>query len=407
MSEARVYGWRWVNVAMMALTSWVGVMALVACFQVVPLIMEAFAIGPAVIGLFMTVYLLGMTITSFWSGAVADRIGSKPCIVLGMLISASGQMLFGASQNYLVALVGRFLLGMGAMFWFTAAPRLLGAWAGPGEVGLHQGIYFGFQFAGSGSAGILVPMFAAMFGMDWRMTIYATGIIYYIGMILVAALTKERPPTATDGGGTNPTARKVPSVYSSKWVWTYAVYFGGITAAMYVNLTYGPSYALTVLPLAEASALASAFGWAAFPAAILGGLIADKIGKCWPVIVVGGICAACPVLIPILGPTGMLPLIAVAYAISGWGPLFGGVPDVGLMIKSAGKYFPAEKTGSAMGLLSLLGFGFAMLSTQVGGMMAELGYPWITIFGWATFWGVIAVIAGLAAIKGEKGLEKA
>jgi MFS family permease len=399
--KSKVYGWRWVNVAMMALVSWAGTSTIVSCFQIVPLIMEGLAIGPAIIGLFMIAYLIGMTITSFWAGAVADRIGSKISIVLGMLIAVAGQAIFGASPDYIVAIVGRFLIGVGSMFWFTAAPRLIGMWAGPGELGLHQGIYFGFQFAGSGSAGIIVPMLAEMFGFDWRWAIYIVAIYYLISTIIVAILTKERPPTATDGGNPEPT-----SVYGSKWVWVYAIFFGGVTAAMYVNLTYGPSYALTVLPLAQASALASAFGWAAFPASICSGLIADKIGKNWPIILIGGICTSCAVLIPITGATAMLPLIAIAYGISGWGPLFGAVPDVSLTVKSAGKYYPADKVGTAMGLNSLCGFGFSIISVYVSGLMAELGYGWLIIFAWATLWGLIAFIASIAAIKAEKGLEK-
>jgi len=405
LMATRVYGWRWVNLAMASLVAWVGVLTVVSCFQIVPLIMKGLAIGPAIIGLFMVAYLVGMTITSFWAGAVADRIGSKTCIILGMLIAMAGQAIFGASPNYIVAILGRFIIGIGTMFWFTAIPRLLGIWAGPGELGLHQGIYFGFQFAGAGSAGIIVPKFAEMFGYDWHWSMYVVAICYLVSTVIIAILVKERPPTATDGG--SPKSTNVPtSVYGSKWVWVYAIYFGGVTAAMYVNLTYGPSYALTVLPLAEASALASAFGWAAFPAAILGGLIADKIGKNWPIILVGGICTSCSVLIPITGATKIPPLIAVAYGIAGWGPLFGGVPDVSLTVKSAGKYYPADRVGTAMGLLSLCGFGFSIIAVYISGLMAELGYGWLSIFAWATLWGLIAFIASIATIKAEKGLAK-
>lgn len=199
-------------------------------------------------------------------------------------------------------------------------------------------------------------------------------------------------------------ANDVPSVYGSKYVWIFALAFAGVTAAMYVNLTHGPAYAYTVLPAGIASDVASAFGWFAFPAAIAGGLVVYKGGKCSPPLIAGSIMTSLTVLIPLTGEMGSTPLIILAYGIAGWGPLFCGVPAMTLLVKSAGQYYPKNRVGSAVSVLSLLGFGLAVISTLVASSLVSTSYLWV--FGWTSIFGVIAFIASLISLVGERGLEQ-
>lgn len=56
-------------------------------------------------------YMLGRALTSIAWGMVADRIGRKPVIILGILSVLVFNTLFGLSVNYWMALATRFLLG--------------------------------------------------------------------------------------------------------------------------------------------------------------------------------------------------------------------------------------------------------------------------------------------------------
>ena len=58
-----------------------------------------------------TSYMLGRTLTSTAWGMVADRIGRKPVIVLGIFSVILFSALFGLSVHYWMAISTRFLLG--------------------------------------------------------------------------------------------------------------------------------------------------------------------------------------------------------------------------------------------------------------------------------------------------------
>ena len=397
--KVKLYGWRWVNVAMAAFSSWAGTSTVVTCFQFPASIVEEFKIGSVEFGLFMAAYLIAMMIFGVFAGRIVDKVGSKPSIVVGLIINAISQFGFAVSPNYWTAWIFRFIVGIGVAMWFTATPRILGAWAGPGELGLHQGIYFGFQFCGTASAGLLAPIYFSAFGHSWRNAIHIFGIWAVVAAVLVAALMRERPPTATDGG-----EKVLPSAYSSSATYLYSLFFGGVTAGMYVNLTYGPAYAYSIgLTEAEASTIAGAFGWFAFPAAILGGVIADRIRRNYPVMIAGSVLCCLPWLIPTVGPTLNFPLIILAYGLTGWGPLFAGTPGVSSLIMSGGKHYRADHVGSAMGVLNTIGFGMSLVFTQVAAFLIMIG--WFETFLWATVGGIISLITAIASIKWERAFR--
>lgn len=196
---------------------------------------------------------------------------------------------------------------------------------------------------------------------------------------------------------------KVGSVYANKYVWIFSLAFAAVTAAMYVNLTYGPAYAYTVLPEGIAAAIAGAFGWIAFPAAIAGGVVVWKTGKCSKAILAGAVITSLCILIPLAGPTGSAPVIAAAYGIAGWGPLFCGVPAITLLVKAAGKLYPAERIGSVMGIMTFLGFGLSIVSTQVSAALVAHG--WAPVFAVAMVFGLVAIAAGAGSIAGERRIK--
>ncbi|GJR38481.1 zinc induced facilitator-like 1-like protein isoform X1 [Tanacetum coccineum] len=56
-------------------------------------------------------YMIGRALTSIFWGAVADRYGRKPVILLGTTTVVIFNTLFGFSVNYWMAIITRFLLG--------------------------------------------------------------------------------------------------------------------------------------------------------------------------------------------------------------------------------------------------------------------------------------------------------
>lgn len=188
--KQKAKGWRWVNLAMIALLAFAGMVAIVCVFQIPGLIAKGLNIGPPEIGMFMTIYLVAMFVTSLFAGRIIDKVGPKASIIMGVIIVTLASIFFGASPTYGYALASRFILGVGTCFWFTAAPAILGMWAPPSELPIHQGVYFGFQFVGSGTAGIIIPIWG---GAGWSMTLYYVAALVFVSVIVIAILLRGRP----------------------------------------------------------------------------------------------------------------------------------------------------------------------------------------------------------------------
>ena len=57
-------------------------------------------------------YFIGNFIGSFWWGWVSDRLGRRPVLLLGVITTITCELLFGFSQNFVWAIMARFLWGM-------------------------------------------------------------------------------------------------------------------------------------------------------------------------------------------------------------------------------------------------------------------------------------------------------
>ncbi|MCS5711934.1 MFS transporter [Candidatus Berkiella aquae] len=68
----------------------------------------------------LSINFLGYCVSLFWVGALADRFGRKPIILLGLLIFCLGSVFCLWAPLYAVFLLGRFLQGIG-----IAAPTIL------------------------------------------------------------------------------------------------------------------------------------------------------------------------------------------------------------------------------------------------------------------------------------------
>lgn len=65
------------------------------------------------IGLVVSVFGLTKAVTNLGFGALSDRIGRKPIIVLGMILSGLGGAMIASAKNYSSMLIGTAFIGLG------------------------------------------------------------------------------------------------------------------------------------------------------------------------------------------------------------------------------------------------------------------------------------------------------
>ncbi|MDP9348309.1 MAG: MFS transporter, partial [Gemmatimonadota bacterium] len=80
-----------------------------------PLYAETFGAGPVTVTWLVAVYSLMQFLFAPWWGALSDRVGRRPVLLVGLFGSAASYLLFGLAGSLPVLFLGRALAGfMGA-----------------------------------------------------------------------------------------------------------------------------------------------------------------------------------------------------------------------------------------------------------------------------------------------------
>jgi MFS family permease len=125
-------------------------------------------------------------------GVLLDRHGSRPIMVIGMLLMAAGQLTMALSPSVGIAIVARILLGAGDAAIFPAVLRLVATWF-PAQRGPIM-----VQMTGIvGQAGqliALVPLAALLHATSWSITFGSIAGLGVLFAILVFLIIRNHPP---------------------------------------------------------------------------------------------------------------------------------------------------------------------------------------------------------------------
>ena len=140
---------------------------------VLPLYARSFGVSQTAIGLSIAVYGLARFLVAMPVGQLSDRLGRRPALALGGLVTAAGNLLCAFAPNYPTFVGARFVAGVGAAFVLTAGQIVLADITTPAVRGRAMAIYQGsFLFAvglGPFPGGVL----AERFGLSAPFVAYA------------------------------------------------------------------------------------------------------------------------------------------------------------------------------------------------------------------------------------------
>lgn len=153
---------------------------------------ERFQADAATLSLFAVVQLAvygGMQIPI---GILLDRHGSRPIMVIGMVLMALGQLVMAISPSVGIAILARMLLGAGDAAVFPAVLRLIATWFPAQRAPLMV------QFTGiigqTGQLVALVPLAALLHATTWSITFGSIAGLGLLFAILVWAVIRNHPP---------------------------------------------------------------------------------------------------------------------------------------------------------------------------------------------------------------------
>jgi MFS family permease len=336
---------------------------------------ERFSAGASVISLFLVLQLAVYAALQVPVGVALDRLGSRRMILAGAVTMAAGQLLLALATDVPTAVGARVLVGAGDAMTFISVLRVIGMWFPGGTVPLITQLTGIFGQLGSIAAAY--PLVALLHGTSWRTTFLGAASVGVLVGVLVLVALRDTPPDRDlpEAAGGAEMRRRLAESWREPGtrigLYTHLVtQFSGTVFALlwgYPFLVVGegrsPGTAAGLLTLLVLVGMA------------VGPLLGRLCGR-WPLrrsVLVFSILAATAsiwtvvLLWPGRSPIWLLVLLVVVLGTNGPGSMIG--------FDYARTWNPAERLGSASGVVNVGGFLASLLTILAVGAVLDLLTP--------------------------------
>jgi MFS family permease len=172
-------------------------------------------------------------------GILVDRFSAYRLIIMAMILTVLGAVLFAKAQNLTMLFGSRFLMGFGGAFAFVTTLRLTANWFHPKYFALLAGLTQAMGMLGATVGDAPMSMMFHAFG--WRDTMMGIALVFLL-LALFASIFIEDYPLAA-GATSRPITHiavwpALKGIVSNKTIWINCLFIG---------LLYAPTVALTGL----------------------------------------------------------------------------------------------------------------------------------------------------------------
>ncbi|MET3853643.1 MFS transporter [Rhizobium sp. OAE497] len=368
--------YRWVIVAAGALMTCValGAMFSLAIFQT-PIATDT-GWSHTGIASAMTLNFIVMGVGGFMWGALSDRFGPRPVVLIGALLLGLALVLASRAGSLMqFQLTYGVLVGISASAFFAPMIASTTEWFEE-----NRGLAVSLVSAGMGVAPMTIsPLARALISAyDWRTAMLIIGIGAWVLLIPAALLVRRAPSPASDTGMVEAAGGERPAlgkIFRSPQFLVLGGTFFACCAAHSGPIFHMVSYATIcgVAPMAAVS-IYSVEGLAGLGGRLLYGSLADKFGV-KPVLVAGLLVQAAALATYLaVSELGQFYALAVIF-----GSAYGGVMPLYAVL--AREYFGPKVIGTVFGaatMLSSIGMAFGPL---IGGWIFDTyqNYSWLFI----------------------------
>jgi len=355
----------------------------------IPLVAAEYALDDLRAGLLSTALFSTYIVATLLTTGLADRVGPKRVVWIGLALSAAGTGLFALAPSYPWALVAKGVQGFGSALGFVPAARYVAGLYGPRRSHFALGVYGAGYPAGTALALIVMPSLASLLG-GWRGA-FAMEAIFIAACALAWTAAPAVPPVARTG--TIRDALRCANCWLASL--QHAAGFGlAIAAGTWITVYLLREFSL---PLALAGLLGSSLLLLAVVARGLGGLLLARermpsraVMRAADVAVVAGV--------------ALLALPGRPLAVALGGALLVGL-GVGLPYSAVFNTAAASlrgAPGAAQGLAAVGGTAGVMIGAPA------MGYAVQTLGFWAA-WSLVGALAAVAlaatfVMRGEEEL---
>ena len=321
-----------------------GALAMGILRPILPLYLAHINLDPALIGLVVSVSMMGMVIGESFSGWVADRLGLRLPLIIGTVVCGLISFSFVVSQSVAVLFVVGFFWGLTRAAIFGPGRGYLADAAPAGKKATYLAVTSAILALSRGVGALPGGFIADTLGYQW--VFYVAGGVALAGGIAAVAGPKTSPHLQLKSGPALPSA-------ASRTAWRFFLRpFSlqcAIAAFTFVNmailLTYVPLLGTQIIGVSatDVGMVFTINGLATMAFSIPLGMAADRMGK--RVLMVLGllVCAGTMVGLAFAGTFAMLIILGVVHA-------FGMAAFSPSALSLLSEHVPAGRQATAMGL---------------------------------------------------------
>ena len=267
-------------------------------------LMRDFGISASQLGNFSAVYFYAYVAMQIPTGVLVDSWGARRLLIGGAIAAALGTCLFGATNSYAIASIGRLIVGAATAVGWVVTLKLATHWFPRERFAMLTGL--GLMMGNVGALVAQVPLRVLVEQFGWRAVAFGSaGVVLAVGAATWAFVTNDplekgfRSYAPAELQRTHLTIgqllREFPTIFTYRNTWLIFLAQGGFVGAM-LSFTglWGPTYLRQRFTLAptEAAAVCSVMivCWAV--ASPIAGYLSDKIGRRKPIYLGGALVSA-------------------------------------------------------------------------------------------------------------------
>ncbi|MEM3551015.1 MAG: MFS transporter [Candidatus Bathyarchaeia archaeon] len=188
---------RWVMVPAMVYVTVISYLIRSSVPPVLPLIMEEFRITGALGGLLITAVTIPCIFLPIIGGMLADKYGMKLVGKISLLLLILGSLVMGLTPSYLLALAGRFLIGLGIAVIPVITFSIIAASFSLNEMGKAIGLR---STSTPISLALSFPIFSSVgVAYGWRACLFLAAFLGITSLMVFWTVTGKMPSQSLEG----------------------------------------------------------------------------------------------------------------------------------------------------------------------------------------------------------------
>lgn len=363
-------------------------------------IKSEFTLDNAQLGLIMSLFFIGYTVTQIPSGILGDKIGRKKILVPSFLIFGIFMVITGMMPSYFLFIIAWVIVGL-AQGMFYGPQYALSSEAIPeknitlGSALINSGMAFGT------SIGYFISSITvAEMGMSWRMPFYIMAVPIIIIAFLMYRIIKERPRKQAQAED-NAEPFKMSALFKNKnLILAYIIIFCSIYG-FFMIITWLPYYLESERGIngAQVAFVASLVPWAAIPGSLFFSWLSDKLGRRRPVLLI-----MLPLAFIFTASIVFFDNLIILYiALIGYG-IVGKISTNPVLIAVVADNAPKSALGTSFSVYNFIGMTASILAPYVTGFLTDVTGSMAVGFYLAAVLLIVGLIAAL--MLKEKGKAK-